>query len=418
MVAPLPRRATASTSRRRSPRRSSARGAGPERRARTGDRPRRRATVAFVREFALAHRAAARARRRRARRVRRRRSALAARSGATVLTPHAGELARCSRSRATRGRPTAAALRARTRRARPARSSCSRATTRSSPTRTGASRSAGAALPRSRPPAPAMSSRAWSARTSQRAWSRSAAAAPPCTSTPPRGRLVARELGAEGVIACDVIAALPAARSIGAEEPEDGDAGARRRSTSRRSSATSPPCARGLRRDAAVRGRQGRRATATGRCRSRGRRSPPVPRMLAVATAQEALELRLAGIDAPIIVMGAVSSDELPRRARGARGARRLGRAFRRDGARAADRRAGPAARQARHRHGSLRHARSRGRRCAIARAIVDAAPGARARRRMTHFATADSDQEFVAASARRRSRRSSRRCARSPPTS
>ena len=34
--------------------------------------------------------------------------------------------------------------------------------------------------------------------------------------------------------------------------------------------------------------------------------------VLAVATADEAAELRAGGIDGPIIVMGAISSEELP----------------------------------------------------------------------------------------------------------
>ena len=51
---------------------------------------------------------------------------------------------------------------------------------------------------------------------------------------------------------------------------------------------------------------------------------------LAVATAAEAAELRAAGIDGPLLVMGALSRRGARRRARGARRRRRLARGVRR----------------------------------------------------------------------------------------
>ena len=84
-------------------------------------------------------------------------------------------------------------------------------------------------------------------------------------------------------------------------------------STSRRSSATSRGSASGLAGGAgAVRGRQGQRLRPRRACRRRGRRSPAGRGSLAVATAGEAAELRAGGIDAPVLVMGAVSDEELP----------------------------------------------------------------------------------------------------------
>lgn len=118
--------------------------------------------------------------------------------------------------------------------------------------------------------------------------------------------------------------------------------------------------------------------------------------MLAVATAQEAGELRRAGIGAPILVLGALGSEELSEAlaaraelvawdqrfvaralACAQRGAVRLhvkldtgmGRFGTRDPQRALD----------------------------LARAILDAAPVLELAGAMTHFATADGDQEFVA---------------------
>ena len=86
--------------------------------------------------------------------------------------------------------------------------------------------------------------------------------------------------------------------------------------------------------------------------------------MLAVATAGEAAELRAAGIDAPVLVMGALSAEELPvALARAGRGGG-LDRARSWPTlARAAVPAADPGPRQARQRHGPARHARSRARR-------------------------------------------------------
>ena len=61
----------------------------------------------------------------------------------------------------------------------------------------------------------------------------------------------------------------------------------------------------------AVRGRQGGRLRPRRACPPRARRRPAGAAWLAVATAQEAAELRAAGIDGPLLVMGALSAAEL-----------------------------------------------------------------------------------------------------------
>ena len=140
---------------------------------------------------------------------------LAAREAPTVLTPHAGELARLldtdtaqiARERLAHARQAAERAQARW--------SCSRATTRSSPIPPAWSPSAPATAPRWRPPARAMCSPASSPRCSPRACRRSPPRRPACCCTPQAGRLAARAQGAaEGVIATDVIASLPAARTV------------------------------------------------------------------------------------------------------------------------------------------------------------------------------------------------------------
>ena len=110
---------------------------------------------------------------------------------------------------------------------------------------------------------------------------------------------------------------------------------------------------------------------------------------LAVATAEEARELRAAGVDGPVLVMGALSPEELEV----ALAARADVVAWREAFVAApAARHAG--AREARHRHGAARHARSRG---------GDARGRGRRGRRprlagaMTHFATSDDDPAFMA---------------------
>ena len=93
-------------------------------------------------------------------------------------------------------------------------------------------------------------------------------------------------------------------------------------------------------------------------------------RMLAVATAGEAAELRAEGIEAPVLVMGAVSDEELPV-ALAARGelvawgldfverVERVRRAGRGSGCGCRGR-SGAGSREARYRHGAARDARRR----------------------------------------------------------
>ena len=117
--------------------------------------------------------------------------------------------------------------------------------------------------------------------------------------------------------------------------------------------------------------------------------------MLATATAQEAIELRAAGINARIIVMGAVSSDELPLALAADADLvawdERFVEMVRRGGAHAPVRL-----------HVKLDTGMGRfGTRdpqlaLRIARTIADGGPQLRLAGGMTHLATADSDQEFV----------------------
>lgn len=117
---------------------------------------------------------------------------------------------------------------------------------------------------------------------------------------------------------------------------------------------------------------------------------------LAVATAQEAGELRRAGIGAPIIVMGALSSDELPE-ALAARAElvawdeRFVARVL--SSAQRASVRLHVKLDSGMGRFGT----RDRQRALGVAQAILDAAPVLELAGAMTHFATADGDQEFVA---------------------
>ena len=217
----------------------------------------------------------------------------------------------CWSSTATRSRAQRLRSVARGRRRGAARSSCSRATTRSSPSPT-----AGSAVSRGGAPALATAGTGdvlsgvigacW-----PRAWIRSRPPAPACSCTPAPGSSRPRAVGAEGVIACDVIAALPRAarRGVGAI---DGACARSPASTWPRSSATRAAARRAGRRRRAVRGGQGRRLRPRRGRRRRAPRWPAAPSWLAVATAEEAAELRAAGIDAPVLVMGALSAEELP----------------------------------------------------------------------------------------------------------
>ena len=154
--------------------------------------------------------------------------------------------------------------------------------------------------------------------------------------------------------------------------------------------------------------RPGTRFCAVVKADGYGHGAPPVARaaldagadVLAVATAQEARELRAAGLSAPIIVLGALSAEELPTAL--AAGAELV----------AWDRQTIDAIRQAARQsdradpvrvHVKLDSGMGRlGTRepeegVAVATAIIDAGPALQLAGVMTHFATADSDQQFVA---------------------
>ena len=282
---------------------------------------------------------------------------------------------------ATRARPPGA----------PARSSCSRATTRSSPSPTASSRS----TPRRARPGD---------RRDRRRPRRRHRGAPGQRRRPVRRRLRRRAPPRRG----GLLAAAPtgptasspatSSRCRRAGEPLAGGrrprrravrdgarASGRRASTSARSSATSRACGASSRPAPRCAPSSRPTATATGRCRRAGRARAAGASWLAVATARRPRKLRAGGIEAPILVLGALTPSELTSRSRPAptssSGASACVAAVAaRGGAR------GP--RQARQRHGPPRHARPgagdarrRGR---------GAAPGVHLAGAMTHFATAD----------------------------
>jgi alanine racemase len=118
---------------------------------------------------------------------------------------------------------------------------------------------------------------------------------------------------------------------------------------------------------------------------------------LAVATADEALELREVGIAAPILVMGALSDEELP-----------VALAARADlvawseqfvaAVAASPSRRGPVRMHVKLDTGMGRlGTRDRDQALRVARRVIDAAPATQLTGAMTHFATADGDREFVA---------------------
>jgi alanine racemase len=120
--------------------------------------------------------------------------------------------------------------------------------------------------------------------------------------------------------------------------------------------------------------------------------------VLAVATALEAGELRRAGLDAPILVLGAISPEELPvALAAGAEltawdlgfveQLRELGQSA-----------SAPVGVHVKLDTGLGRlGTREPGLALAVARAVLEAAPALQLAGVMTHFATSDSDQDFVA---------------------
>jgi alanine racemase len=123
-------------------------------------------------------------------------------------------------------------------------------------------------------------------------------------------------------------------------------------------------------------------------------------RQLAVATAAEAAELRAAGVTAPVLVMGAISSDELPIALSARATLVAWTDEFVADVARAAD---APAAGGPVQLHVKLDTGMGRlGTRDSdearrVAEEIAHRAPAVRLTGLMTHFATADTDPEFVA---------------------
>ena len=230
----------------------------------------------------------------------------------------------------------------------------------------------------------------------------------------------ARDIGAEGVIASDVIAALPAAaRRAGAAGLQELMA---LRAVAEVNLAAIERNAALLRSrlgaaDAALRGRQGRRLRprrGAGRAGGAARRGAS---FLAVATAEEAAELRRAGTAMqPILVLGAISEEELPVAvARGAEltvwderfvqlSCAQAGRGCR----------TGTGARQARHRPWPARHARCRTRRWRSSSGDRARRPAARAGRRDDALRHGRRRPGVPRQAARGRSIRSSRRCARS----
>ena len=126
-------------------------------------------------------------------------------------------------------------------------------------------------------------------------------------------------------------------------------------------------------------------------------------RLLAVATAGEAAELRADGIEAPVLVMGAISEQELPVALAAGRRARRLDRAVRLGrgavaaavgvGARGAASGCTSSSTRGMGRLGTRDVAEAVG----VAERIAAAAPALELAGAMTHFASADEDPEFTA---------------------
>jgi alanine racemase len=123
-------------------------------------------------------------------------------------------------------------------------------------------------------------------------------------------------------------------------------------------------------------------------------------RQLAVATSAEAAELRAAGVTAPVLVMGAISSDELPIALSARATLVAWTEEFVADVARAADAQAagGPVQLHVKLDTGMGRlGTRDPDEARRVAEEISHRAPAVRLTGLMTHFATADADPEFVA---------------------
>jgi alanine racemase len=125
-------------------------------------------------------------------------------------------------------------------------------------------------------------------------------------------------------------------------------------------------------------------------------------RQLAVATAEEALELRDEGLDAPVLVMGAVSREELPYALSADAELVAWSERFVEDLARAAGE-LGPVRVHVKLDTGMGRlGTRDPDEAIAVAGAIASSAPALQLAGAMTHFATADEDREFVGSQLRR----------------
>ena len=117
---------------------------------------------------------------------------------------------------------------------------------------------------------------------------------------------------------------------------------------------------------------------------------------LAVATAVEAVELREAGIDAPILVMGALSDEELPLALSARADVVAWSEEFI-DAVASSPTRAGSVRVHVKLDTGMGRlGTRDRGQALRIARAVLDRAPTLALIGAMTHLATADEDAEFM----------------------
>ena len=125
-------------------------------------------------------------------------------------------------------------------------------------------------------------------------------------------------------------------------------------------------------------------------------------RWLAVATAQEAAELRSAGIESPILVMGAISPEELPVALSARADLVAWSERFVADVAAAGESVSppdcGPVRLHVKFDTGMGRlGTRDMRQAIRVARSVIDASPATALAGAMTHFATADGDQDFVA---------------------